>query len=366
MSAPPIIVQDNSDIKLSKIFCFEHPNNQIVGVCVDKNCKNINKYMCLDCMFEIHSGHFGLKTNKIEEIYKEKLNKCLKENELVKNELKKFERNIRDKINNIKNKLNDVLENFYKNFMEEVKKNNPVNYCDEITLIKNNYPPNNKEQLNILIEQLLKLYNKSKNNNKEEIKPSSRNFEHYDLILRDKLNSIENYFNLFMNPESIEKFEWSTKTYRKYGFYYNLEENNTKVTKNIYGGTMTICQGLNPLEIKNKYKLEYFINYINGDFDIGFGDEKVGPQCWLRVQNGYCISSSGIFIDGNNVSTNIKLQDAKKIIFIVDLNNYNSEVYMDDKKVFTFQIRPGLIYYPMIAIRELNNSVKLKLSKLKL
>jgi len=110
--------------------------------------------------------------------------------------------------------------------------------------------------------------------------------------------------------------------------------------------------------------LEYFINYIKGDFDVGFGDEKIGTECWLRKEYGYGITSNGIYINGKNDNSTINLVNAKKITFIVDLINYNSELFIDEQKKYNFNINKDLIYYPMIAIRELNNSVKLKLTVL--
>ena len=127
---------------------------------------------------------------------------------------------------------------------------------------------------------------------------------------------------------------------------------------------MTICRGTNPLEEGMKYKLEYFINYKRGDFDVGFGDEKIGIKCWLGESCGYDVTSNGLYIDGRNNNSSINILSCKKVTFIIDLKNYNSEVLLDDKKVSNFNIRSDLIYYPMIAIRELDNSVKLKLSVL--
>ena len=37
---------------------------------------------------------------------------------------------------------------------------------------------------------------------------------------------------------------------------------------------------------------------------------------------------------------------------------------MNDQKVYNFNMKPENIYYPMIAIRELNNSVKLNLTEI--
>ena len=362
MEAPPSFTMDS--IKLNNINCYEHPKNKIVGICNDKNCKHKNKYMCVDCMFDNHSGHVGVKINQIENFYKEQYNKYSNENLSIDNEYKAFENNLKNKINEVKNKINNYLDLFYKNILQELSKTK-LDIYEEMKNIRNNYPPNNKEQLNKIIEELLKLYNNtnSDNNNKNKLMLEKK-IKLYNDKLNEKFDSLEKYFDHFIEYQFNKNFEWSTKTYGGYGFYYILDEDNTKVTKNSEGGTITICRGTKPLEKGMKYKLEYFINYKKGDFDVGFGDNKIGNQCWLRRMYGYGVTTVGLYIDGTNNYSNINIINCKKVTFIIDLKNYNSEVLLDDKKVSNFNIRSDLIYYPMIAIRELDNSVKLKLSVL--
>lgn len=55
-SAPPITPNGNQ-FSLNSIKCLKHPNNQLVGICIDKNCKNEDKFMCSDCIFESHNDH---------------------------------------------------------------------------------------------------------------------------------------------------------------------------------------------------------------------------------------------------------------------------------------------------------------------
>ena len=125
MSAPPIkIPKENVKIiKLSDIKCFKHPSNKIVGVCNDINCKVGNKYMCLDCMFESHSGHVGIKSNLLEDNYKNKINLMSDDQESFNSEYIKFEKNLRTKIDKIKNKVKDILEQFYENILKDINNN---------------------------------------------------------------------------------------------------------------------------------------------------------------------------------------------------------------------------------------------------
>ena len=361
MEAPPSFTMDS--IKLNNINCYEHSKNKIVGICNDKNCKHKNKYMCVDCIFDNHSGHVGIKINQIENFYEEQYKKYSNENISIDNEYKAFENNLKNKINDLKNKINNDLDLFYKNILQELKKTKLDNY-EEMKNIRNNYPPNNKEQLNKIIEELLKLYNNTNSDNNKNKLMLEKKIKLYNDKLNEKFDSLKKYLDHFIKYPFNIKFEWSTKTYGSYGFYYILEEDNTKVTKISEGGTVTICRGTNPLEEGMKYKLDYFINYKKGDFDVGFGDEKIGSTCWIRNKCGYSVSSNGLFIDGSNNNSSINILSCKKVTFIIDLKNYNSEVLLDDKKVSNFNIRSDLKYYPMIAIRELDNSVKLKLSVL--
>ena len=176
--------------------------------------------------------------------------------------------------------------------------------------------------------------------------------------------SLESYLKQFLIFEDDKISEWSTKTYGNYGFYYKLEDNNSKVTKISNDGTITIWRGKFPLKINNTYKLEYFINYLGGDFDVGFGDEQIGPSCWLRGGKSFCISSSGFYENGKNIGSNYNLSYFKQITFIIDLKQNNVEVFLDEQKKYNTTIRSDSIYYPMVAFRKLNNSAKLKLTKL--
>ena len=54
----------------SNINCIEenNKNNPIIGIFIDKKYNNENKFMCLDCIFDKHNGHIGIKSKEIEEI----------------------------------------------------------------------------------------------------------------------------------------------------------------------------------------------------------------------------------------------------------------------------------------------------------
>ena len=60
----------------------------------------------------------------------------------------------------------------------------------------------------------------------------------------------------------------------------------------------------------------------------------------------------------------IFLLNNKKITFYIDLINFKSEIFFDDEKKFDFDCDSQFIYYPMVAMGDLNNSVKAKLIKI--
>lgn len=383
MDAPPALKPKESQFKLDNINCFKHPNNKIVGICIDQNCKNEDKYMCVDCIFESHSGHQMIKSGVIEDLYNQKKNDHSGPNKNVNDEYSKFEKNLKSKIDEIKIKLNESVEKLYKVILEDFKKatnikNNSEDVNVDMDIIINNYPPKNKEELNKLVGELIKLYNNKNNTNNEDNinKPTPNNInnqedklwidnliKYYDKVLQAKKKDLENYISeikLF----KIEKFEWSTQTYGKYGFYYKLEENNSKATKTSGEGFITICRGNKPLQKGKKYKVDYYIDYIEGQFDVGFGDNGEGEMGWLRGENLYGITNDGIFVNGKkNEDYKIKKEN-KKITLIIDLKNNATEIFMDGRQLYNFMMKPENTYYPMIAMRKLNNSVKLNLTEI--
>ena len=354
MKAAPI-----TKFQLNDINCFEenHQKKPIIGICNDKKCNIENKLMCSECLFEIHNGHIGIKLTEIENIIN-----TLKEND---NENENFIEIFRNKIDEFKNKINQYIEEFYSNFIKKFNENFNINKENLIDNILLNYPPKNKEQLLNLQTDFINLFkNKEKDKKKEKI---INIYNKYDNILINLLNNIENKIKKLLKETIFleQNFEWSTKTYSNYEFYYNLEENNSKITKIKNNGTITICTGLKNLEKGNIYKLVFFINYKDGDYDIGFGDDTIGSNCTLRKRKSYCVSNYGIYVNGINEDNQNYLFHYKKIIFIIDLINFSFKILFDDNKIFNFNIiNPQLIYYPMAAIKNLDNSVKLKVYKL--
>ena len=46
----------NDSFEKFHMFCNEHTSNEIIGLCIDNNCKK-NKLMCTECIFKYHVKH---------------------------------------------------------------------------------------------------------------------------------------------------------------------------------------------------------------------------------------------------------------------------------------------------------------------
>ena len=143
MNAPPII----NDFKLNNINCFEenHQNNPIVGFCIEQKYNIENKFMCVNCIFEIHSCHKGIIAKEIEEI----VNKNLKEqNNLIETfnqKYNEFVKILRNKIDEFKIKMNKYIEEYYDNFMKIFNENFKLKEGTLNKIIEENFPSKNKE-----------------------------------------------------------------------------------------------------------------------------------------------------------------------------------------------------------------------------
>ncbi len=176
----------------------------------------------------------------------------------------------------------------------KIEENFNINKENEINIILNNYPPKNNEELSKVKEGLITLYNKKNNNNDNKNNKINNYCEIYQKVLINELKDCENYFIKFKYNNVLNfkaKFEWSSNSYSQYGFCYKLEENNSKITK-ILDTNITLCKASKELEKGYKYKLDYFIDYIYGEFDIGIGDISINNTSnGLTIKKCYYVSN---------------------------------------------------------------------------
>ena len=365
MYAPPL--SNTNYFKLSNMNCSEpnHQNNPIVGICIDEKCQIENKFMCLDCIFDNHSTHKGVKSQELEEIFQQNLKEFQNTKILNKeknNEMKNF---LKEKIDKFKKNINKYIDEYYNKCLNKIEKNTEINKENEINMIQDNFPPKNNDQLLKLKEGLLLLYKNHKENNQKK-NEYNNNHESYKIIILDELKNCEKSFINFKNNSLIDletKFEWSTDYYTIDGFCYKLEENNSKATK-ILISTITICKAAKPLEKGFKYQLDYYINYISGAFDVGFGDISINTSLnGLAVAKCYSVCNCGVYTNGKQIESTNYFENTKKISFFIDLINFKYEIFLNDIKKFDFSCDPQFFYYPMVAMGAINNSVKGQLRK---
>lgn len=359
-----------------------HSLQKIIGFCIDSNCKENNKLVCLECIFSVHSQHKLIKINELENQInqlKEDYDNNKVDKEIsyivdkttisIDDNLKKLESIF---IENLTTKMKDYAFSL-KNHLKSLSENNRDQYIEEL-IHNNNYYYNSNEELS---KYLLKIYNYisvKKNNNqkndqkdhKTEIIESLSQFEsHFSEYMKTQTELVSDFINkqfLTISKKSLfdlnVNFEWSNKTYGTYGFFYNLSEDKLTATKKNPDGTITILRAKDPLALGKNYRIEYLVQSEKcGDFDIGFGKDTIGNTCWLRTGGSYALTNMGVYIEGK-VANKARINDKDKVAMEIKLAKapYEGTFYINGKKIIDFNITIDEIY-PMCAIRKTNNSI---------
>ena len=290
--------------QLNNIICQKknHNDSEMVGFCIDENCQEKNKFVCLDCLFEIHQKHKLVKIKDLKDIienrYKNYKKKTVEEKELMEI-YKKNEEFQLNKLKKFKNEINKVLEVKIINFMNDLKKiytnlsknitneNKYLNIKEFENFFKSNAAPTTSSELTKLSEICTNLYkegyikeeilekkndknekketdkgesiiplNIDENENKIELNSPLENFnKKLDELIKEQLELMtkyieENILVISNNCFSIPyKFEWCSKSYTGDGFLYELTNNNRIGTKILEDRIMTILRAKE--EIKN-------------------------------------------------------------------------------------------------------------------
>jgi hypothetical protein len=365
MEAPPVSTVQGDESILSQILCKEHPYQKIVGICTDKRCNEEEKYMCVECIFGKHSGHVGTKAGDIENIYKEISEVNYNLDKIINMKYSELADKLKKAKEELKKKVEKIIDDYYYKEIIELKNLYKFKLKEQLDNINRYKIPKNKDELIQLANEFIILHDNKDiidlAKDKNEIEKKYSDFEKKEH--RKKLYLERKLIDIINSKEEIQ-YEWSYKVYGPYQFEYRFDDNNTRATKCLNDEEMSICRGLAPLIVRNRYKIDYFLDNTNGIVDIGLGDESIGPTGKLRDNHSYCISTDGIFANGKIISQKYHLSKVKKISFKVDLNNYNCEIYLEDKKIFNLNLKQDLVYFPMIAISNLNNSVKIKVTNL--
>ena len=384
MEPAPINIEDKIELGSQKCQIEKHNQNLFIGFCIDQNCKNRNKLLCSECIFDEHLKHDMIR---IREINKEILKNIEKENQnisLIKEfneEIKKLEEIYHLKIEELKKNIISIIEqktnSFITNNLKVLKQSSKMKLDKNLININENYPINSLDK-QIKISNLINTMKEDEKNIKEKfdksyiqklIEANRENFikkkENIEkiivTIITNNFNE-NNNLNLFIeinNPWTNTIFKYSNK------FLYTLKDNNNLIEKTSETDFIHIVRSQHELKEGKIYKIEFYINYTKGnDLDVGFGTINLcETQGWLRCEEGICICNKGLFINGVNSinDNNFILENNIKIIFILNFKEEKKffEIYKNEEKIgkFGFDLKN---VYALVAIRSIGNSVRIK------
>ena len=373
-----------SNNELNNLTCQinSHSNLKIIGFCIDPNCNSNNKFACQECFFDIHSGHKLMKLEKLNSIIQDKLKdyKTIVEDVKKKKELyDKYEKLQLGHVEELKQKIFGEIEAKINEYKEKIKRKlkGIINNDNKISInIKNyeeyfvgNAAPVQRPDLLKLSEICSGIYKEkdsamARNNNNERNNRIKQLYEETtksnEDFLRTQYTSISRYLqqNFLISRYT---FEWCRKTYGGYDFFYELINNNTKATKKMSQGTMTVLRSKEPLYDNHLYKLKFKIGLKNvGDYDVGIGTDKTGDSCWLRTKESICISNTGVINMDINMDNSIKLKDKDIVDLEINTKNGNKSFkgYINKKLVclIDFDIKDNI--FIMAAMRNVGSFIE--------
>ena len=378
-------MENNNELNNMTCQIKEHSNLKIIGFCIDENCHSINKFACQECFFDNHSGHKLIKIDKLNGIIQNKLKdyKNILEEDKKRAELyDKYEKDgmstleklkqkifseIEQKINEYKDKLKKKLQGINNN---ENKININMKHYEEFFV--GNAAPIQRPDLTKLSEICSKIY-KEKDNKNEGLNYNDYNNNRIRLLFEESSKSTADFLKaeyLSINNYIKQRFlisrfvfEWCRKTYGGYDFFYELANDNTKATKKISQGTMTVLRAKEPLYDNNLYRLQFRIGLKNvGDYDVGIGTDKTGDSCWLRTKESICISNTGVINLDINMDNSIKLKDKDVINLEINtqIGKKTFKGFINKKLVcmIDFDIQDNI--YVMAAMRNVGSFIELE------
>lgn len=377
----------NTSLEIKCINCKiqGHNDNPITGFCIDEKCNEINKFVCLDCFFDVHSTHKVIRLKELNNIIQNEnkdYEQCLEEEKVLKELYNNNLLNQKEKIEQLKQNIINEIEKKVTAFLEELDKEysrlgspNTKDFANLNEFKKfyvDNSVPNQDRDLNKLSEICSNIYkevegnkNKDNKNNKKNIK-NNFNLEkfnkRFDTYLDKQISYITNLLKMpkyFLISEET-KFEWCNEKYYNYGFLYELSNDNKKGTKISTDGTRTILRGKEKLKQNYMYYIKLKIGLkVAGDFDVGIGKELSGNFYWLRERETLCISDKGIWNLGTNTDKSITLKNYD----IVDLEICTEEGkmsftgFINDIQVCSLTFNLNDIYI-MASIQKVSNFIE--------
>ena len=372
-------------MEIAPLFCQieSHAKEKLIAFCIDENCTEKNKFICSECIFDVHPQHKLMKIKDVfdmvndekksfkimEENMKKMFDFSAKEEEKIKGQIEKFKSKINEvlteKTGEIMSKIHEKIEDINKN------RNRLYYLLEEFNgVFKGNAAPVERPNLVKISEICEKIRKNSVENKLDEDYDFSKDKEKIEEIcmglntfLESKINIMTKLINESLNynlNNGLNNFEWSKKTYGKYGFLYELSEQNLKALKTQQNGTMTVLRSEHKLENNKKYKITYKIGYDFGDdFDVGIGTEDTGKNCWLRGGCAICVSNKGVFNNGALFDSAVQIKNGDFVSLEVATCSGKTyfKAFINDKAICNVFFDFLGVYF-MAAIRNVGNYIE--------
>ena len=374
-----------------KFYCRTH-NQLCCGICIAKIQKDeIGKHK--DCSVCTLEEIMEEKKNKIEENIKylielsNTLEKSIEELKNIFENINKNKEEIKLKIQNVFTKLRNELNNREDFLLSEVDKKFNDEFCNE-NIVKNSEKlpekikqllekaeslkkDNNNNNVNYFINVCISVENNIKNIkeiNDNIVKCKNTKDKKFQFI-PDEQERIDNfidnikqfgeidvYLKEIDNPWTIDRFKY------KDIFYYTLKENNFLAEKTTDNDFIHLIKTKYQFKKEKTYNLKFIPNYKGGDFEIGFADfSKSTYKCMLsNSDNSVSLTQKGFYINKTKINENIKIENGKKYVFIIDMKKKKFNLIINEIKIGEYDFNFQDNVFAQAAIRNLGNSIKIK------
>lgn len=267
-----------------------HNSEEIIAFCIDPFCRNKNKFVCYECLFNEHSKH---NIKKIKPIFKNLEDLIIKDNLLdsknqQEEEFDKIKILINSESEKLENHINNLIkesfDSIYKNIKEKISKieKQNISYNDWLAFINND-----NDKLTIETKEKVSTY-------------INENIES-DMIGNGKI-----YNNYSIKEKYLDAFNIFSKNFKRYceflkeTFTENLKKNKIHIDIN-----------------KDEYKEEDEINNNNKNKNLLMQHPKIIET--------YIIENNESESDGSFISNINSVNSPNKPSGLVELKNFLDE-----------------------------------------
>ena len=325
------------------------------------NNKTKNEYINKYSLYDLKENKYLSICDTIDDIYEELLfefsnNKSIileNENHIIIQipvshaKYKEISFSLNKKIKTDKELYNDLNELVYNLKSQIEEKTREISLCNkeikDLKILVSSTIEKNK-QLENKIDTLEKELSILKN---DKLSSNNSNQTTEDTNLEKLFEEIENPWT-DVKEKFLNEFDYILKNN---DYYAERKQSSIKYIKSKY-----------QFEANNIYRLIYNITWNSGQFRIGFGDFGACSNR-LKEKGSIGLTDKGLYVEGKEVSSDIKLtKDNKEIMFVINLKEKKYfELYIDGKSFgkydFNLEVNYGLaaINNGSISIKTLKN-----------